>query len=412
MKTTQILKTALSGLKTNKSRSALTILGIVIGITAIILVMAIGRGAENLILAQIQGLGSKTIVVIPGREPTGPTDVAQLFSDSLKEKDLEALRRKENVPTLSEVMPVVFGGESASYRGETYRVTILGGTELSTRIFDAFPVEGIFFTNEDVKARADVVVIGVKVKNELFGENPALGEKIRIKDKAFRIIGIYPEMGQVSFFNIDESVAIPYTTAQQFIFGIKYFHRLIVEAESEDALSRTVRDIEITLRNSHDITDPKKDDFFVQTPVDLALRIGTVTGILTALLLSVAGISLVVGGIGIMNIMLVSVTERTREIGLRKAIGATRGDIMKQFLIEAMMLTAVGGVIGIILGAVFSFAAALVLQRFVAEGWVFAFPVSAAVAGILVSSSTGLVFGLYPARRAALKDPIEALRYE
>ena len=412
MKLIYSFKTALRGLETNKSRSMLTILGIVIGITAIILVMSLGQGAEGLILGQIQGLGSRTIVIIPGREPKGPTDAAQMFSDSLKEKDFEALKKKENVPTLAKIMPVVFGGESSAYHNETYRLTIFGATDLIMSIFDLAPAEGVFFTDEDIRGRADAVVIGSKVKDELFGPEEALGKKIKIKNRTFTIVGILPKKGQVSFFNFDEIAIVPYTTAQQFIFGIKHFHRFIVEAESESAIDRTVRDIQATLRNSHDITDPAKDDFFVQTQADLANRLGAITSILTLFLVSVAAISLLVGGIGIMNIMLVSVTERTREIGLRKAIGATNSDILFQFLLEAVLLTAIGGVIGVLLGAFLSFAGSKILSSVLASAWPFTFPVFAAILGVGVSAAIGLIFGIYPARQAAKKSPIEALRYE
>lgn len=365
-----------------------------------------------MILNQIQGLGSKTIAVVPGREPTGPSDVSQLMSDSLKEKDFEALKRKENVPTLGEVMPIVFGGESGSYGSETYRLTIFGASDLISKIFDLVPEEGAFFSENEVRSRADVAVIGSKVKEELFGESEALGEKIKIKGKNFRVIGILPKKGQVSFFNFDEIAIVPYTTAQQDIFGIKFFHRFIAEADSEEHLSETVRDITITLRNSHGITDPSKDDFFVETPADLASRLNVITSILTLLLVSIAAISLVVGGIGIMNIMLVSVTERTREIGLRKSLGATERDILVQFLLEAIILTAIGGIIGIVLGALFSFGVSVILTRVLAMSWEFVFPIYAAVLGLSVSGAIGLVFGIYPARQASRKSPIEALRYE
>jgi putative ABC transport system permease protein len=350
--------------------------------------------------------------VLPGREPRGPTDIAQIFSDSLKEKDLAALQRHENVPTLQRIMPVVFGGESALYQEETYRLTVFGGTELIAEIFDLVPAEGSFFTEEEVKERASVAVIGAEVKEELFGDSDAVGEKIRIKNRNFRVAGVLPRKGQTSFFNFDEIAFIPYTTAQEYIFGIKYFHRFILQASSQEAIPETVRDVEATLRASHDITDPEKDDFHAETPADLAARLGVITGALTAFLASVVGISLLVGGVGIMNIMLVSVTERTREVGLRKAVGATNRDILRQFLFEAVILTALGGVIGILLGGLLSFIAALVLSRTVATSWAFSFPFSAALLGFGVSALVGLVFGLYPARRAAKLDPVEALRYE
>lgn len=406
------IKTAYRGLTSHKSRSALTILGIVIGVAAIILVVSLGEGAQNLILGQIQGLGSKTIAVIPGRQPSGPSDAAQIFSDSLKEKDLTALKKKENVPTLKTVMPVVFGGESASYQGETYRLTLFGGTELMSEVFNLYPEEGEFISNDDVKSLANVVVIGSKVREELFGSSPALGEKIKIKGRSLRVIGILPKKGQVSFFNFDEMAMVPYTTMQKYILGINYFHRFIVEAENENLISRTVADVTQTLRESHDITDPSKDDFFVQTQEDLVKSLGTITTALTLFLAAVAAISLIVGGIGIMNIMLVSVTERTREIGLRKALGATNRDILTQFLLEAVMLTASGGIVGITLGAIFSFLISFILSGVLGLTWTFTFPIGASIVGILVSGTIGIVFGLYPARKASLKSPMEALRYE
>ncbi len=221
-----------------------------------------------------------------------------------------------------------------------------------------------------------------------------------------------PKKGQFSFLNFDEVAIIPYTTAQQYIFGIKYFHRLVIEADSEANVPRTVEDIKITLRNSHNITDPEKDDFFIETQTEAMETVSTITNVLTLLLAAVAAISLLVGGVGIMNIMLVSVTERTREIGLRKAIGATEKDILTQFLLEAVILTLIGGIIGIILGASFSFATSLILTQVLSLSWAFTFPVQAALLGLGVAAFVGLVFGLYPARQASLKSPIEALRYE
>ena len=401
-----------NGLKAHKMRSILTILGIVIGIAAIILIMSLGAGAQDLILSQIQGLGSKTIAVAPGREPKGPTDIAQILSDSLKEKDLLELNKKTNVPMLKNIMPIVFGGETAAFENETYRMTIFGASELIMDIFDLLPEKGFFFTEEDIKNNASVAVIGAKIKEELFGSSEALGEKIKIKNRSFTVIGVLPKKGQVSFFNFDEIAIVPYTTAQKYIFGIKYFHRFMIEAETENDIERTVSDIKTTLRNSHNITDPEKDDFFIETQADLVSRISTITDILTLFLVAVAAISLIVGGIGIMNIMLVSVTERTNEIGLRKALGATKRNILSQFIFEAIILTVSGGVIGILLGVLFSLIASFILSRFVGLNWQFSFPIEGTIIGFAVSAFIGLVFGFYPARKASMKNPIEALRYE
>ncbi|MDI6733940.1 MAG: ABC transporter permease [Patescibacteria group bacterium] len=405
-------KTAITGLKTHRLRSSLTILGIVIGIAAIITVMALGEGAQNLILSQIQNIGPKLIAVVPGRQPKGPTDIFSLFADSLKQRDLELISRKSNVPHADKIMPVVFGNESLAFTNETYRATIFGVTEHFAKIYDLYPAEGRIFGEDEIKSYANVVIIGFKVKDELFGNDEALDQKIKIKGRNFKVIGILPKKGQFSFLNFDETAIIPYLTAQQYIFGIKYFHRIAVEADTEANVAETVEDIKTTLRNSHNITDPEKDDFFIETQVEAMETVSSVTDILTMFLAAVAAISLLVGGVGIMNIMLVSVTERTREIGLRKAIGATEKNILLQFLLEAMILTVTGGVIGIILGTSFSFLVSFILSKVLALNWAFVFPIEGAFFGLVVAAGVGLIFGLYPARQASRKNPIDALRYE
>ncbi|MDO8664296.1 MAG: ABC transporter permease [Candidatus Liptonbacteria bacterium] len=405
-------KTAISGLQTHKSRSLLTILGIVIGVAAIMIVMSLGQGAQNLILSQIQSIGSKTIAIIPGRQPTGPTDVLSTFTDSLKERDIQLLQRKENVQYLSQIMPIVFGTEVTIYGNETYRPTILGVTPFFSDIYNIYPDKGQIFSDDDVKSYAQVVVIGSKVKTELFGNEDAVGQKIKIKGRNFKVVGVLPQKGQLSFLNFDEIAIMPYTTAQQYVFGIKYFNRIVVQADSETNVPQTVYDITATLRNSHNITDPSKDDFFIQTQAQAMETVGNITNIITLFLAAVAAISLVVGGIGIMNIMLVSVTERTREIGLRKALGATNKNILSQFLIEAVILTGLGGVIGIALGTAVSFGASFLLTHFLNLAWFFSFPLSAALLGIGVAAIVGLVFGIYPAYRASRLSPTEALRHE
>ncbi len=406
--------TALRGLTTNRSRSFLTILGIVIGITAIMLVVSLGAGAQALILGQVQGLGTNTIAIIPGRAPTGPSDTAQLYGDSLKVKDLVALQNKSNVPGLKSIMPTVLGADTASYGSNTYQVSIFGATDLMASIFDLNPTYGSFFTQDDVVSSNDVVVVGSKVVEHLFDNADAnpVGQKIKIKGRNFKIVGSLPPSGGGSLFNFDSMAIMPYSTAQNYLLGIKYFQRIIIQAVSDAAVTVTADDISSTLRDSHGITDPTKDDFTVQTQQDLANRLSTITGALTWFLVAVASIALFVGGVGIMNIMLVAVTERTREIGLRKAIGATDSDILWQFLIEAIMLTVLGGVIGIILGSSLAFIIALILSRGLGVDWQFIFPWGGAALGFSVSAVIGLVFGGYPASKASKKSPIEALRYE
>ncbi|MHB9019726.1 MAG: ABC transporter permease, partial [Minisyncoccota bacterium] len=291
----------------NRSRSALTILGIVIGITAIILIMSLGEGAQNLILGEIQTMGSRVIEVRPGREPKGITDVLQMFGESLKEKELNALRKKENLPHAQLVEPLVFGSAKAIFESESYNTTIYGIGEGFTGLYNINVENGRGITEDDVKGRADVVVIGSKVKNELFGAaSSAIGQKIKIKNRNFKIIGTLSEKGQVSIVNFDDVALIPWTTAQQYVFGTKYFIHILVEADSEATVNETVEDIKITLRNLHDITDPEKDDFSTGTQAQAMEQVGTVMNVFTLFLAAVAAISLLVGGVGIMNIMLVS----------------------------------------------------------------------------------------------------------
>jgi len=409
-----LLKTSFSGISANKARSFLTILGIVIGITGIVLIVSIGKGAEQLILNELGGLGADMIVIRPGQEPTGPTDIAEtIFADSLKQKDIEALKRKSNVPTLVDIAPGVIVTGAVSYRGETFRGQTLGwSAEFMGEMFNLYPEEGVLFGDLEIRQKASVAVIGAEVKKELFGSREVLGENIKIRDRNFKVIGVLPPRGQVSFMNVDEIIIIPPTTAQIYLLGIDHYHEVLVKAESPELVPRTVRDIELTLRESHNITDPSKDDFFIVTQEGIVEQVGVILAAFTLFLLSVVAISLVVGGIGVMNIMLVTVTERTREIGLRKALGATNRDIMKQFLLEAVYLTGIGGIIGIVLGLLLSMIVSIVVTEFYGFEWEFIFPISAALLGVGMSAFVGLVFGIYPARKASHKSPIDALRYE
>ncbi|MBI5077714.1 ABC transporter permease [Candidatus Falkowbacteria bacterium] len=414
MKLKHTFNIALTGLRANKRRSFLTILGIVIGITAIILIMAIGSGAEGLIVGELGGLGAETIVIRPGKEPKGPTDFAEtLFSDSLKQRELEAILKKSNVPDLIDAAPEVYVPGSVSYGDETYKPTIIGfEADFMTDALKLKLADGTLFDENDLKSKAKVAIIGSKVKDELFGDESPLGKNIQIKNIKFRVIGVYAPRGQVVFFNVDDLILLPHTTAQTYLSGKDYFHQLTARAKSPAVVNQTVEDIKRTLRELHNITDPEKDDFNVQTQQGLVQQVRVIINVFTAFLSFVVAISLVVGGIGVMNIMLVSVTERTREIGLRKAIGATNRDIQLQFLTEATLLTVAGGIISIILGSGLSLLFSFALSRAYELNWAFQFPILAAVLGIVVSGLIGLVFGLYPANQAAKKSPIEALRYE
>lgn len=412
MRFTHTLKTAIAALGAHKSRSTLTILGIVIGITSIILIMSLGKGAQELILNQIRGMGSAIINIDPGREPQGFSDFSEIFTDSLKESDIKALKNPANVQGVKKISPVMSLNATVSYGNEGKRVLIIGGAELIAEIFELKIAEGQFFSEDHIKQRADVVVLGFKLKEKLFGQSSAVGEKVKIKNRAFRVVAVTQPKGQTSMFDIDNMAMVPYTTAQQYLLGVNYYHGILVEAESEEIVPQVARDIELTLREQHNITDPEKDDFHITTQADAMERVGAVMTILTVLLSSVAAISLIVGGVGIMNIMLVSVLERTREVGLRKALGATDSNILFQFILEAVILTTIGGAIGIGLGISYAFFASLILRRVVSIGWVFTVSIEAILLGLGVAVFVGLVFGLYPALKASKKSPIEALRYE
>lgn len=406
-----VLLTALQALESHKSRSALTILGIVIGVAAIIMVMSLGKGAEAMILGEVSGLGPETVILRPGNSLTDFTQT--LYSQTITKKDIEALKRKQNVPNLVEIAPLVITYEPVEYQGDLYRPSIMGApAEFIANLFDIGLSEGHLYTDDDIDQEARVAIIGSEIKNDLFGSSRAVGKQVKIKDKKFKVIGVFEDKGNVGGFNIDTLVLIPQTSVQTYITGTDYFAEVMIRADSPENAEKLAYDVEVTLRDVHDLSFHEENDFNITTQEETIEMIQTIVTIFTSFLITVVAISLVVGGVGIMNIMLVSVSERTKEIGLRKALGATRQDILNQFLSEAIILTSLGGVIGIIVGASFSFLAALILSQTVAEGWEYIFPVGGSLLGVGVSAGVGLLFGIYPANQAAKKSPIEALRYE
>ena len=408
--------TATRSLAHGKMRSILTMLGIVIGIASVIILMSIGQSAQNLILGQVQSVGSNLIIITPGA-PSGkgfspPASVQGIVITSLGQRDADALGRE---PSVQAAAPLATGQAEVVYENANKTVSYQGATA------ELFPVrnlavgEGFAFTKGDVDSANHVAVIGPDLANTLFG--PALspiGKSIRLKNISFRVVGVLSK-GGAGPFGVDQGnlVIIPITVAQKQLLGISYFNTIIAQADPNYDIDFAKSRITFSLRQTHGITDPTKDDFNIQTQADLLSIVGNITSILTLFLAAIASISLIVGGIGIMNIMLVSVTERTREIGLRKAVGATDTDILQQFLIESVLLTFAGGVIGILFGALVVGAVYFGINAFNPSlGWVFAFPPSAVLLGLAVSGISGIAFGIYPARQAGKKNPIDALRYE
>ena len=409
-------KTSTRSLTHGKMRSILTMLGIVIGIASVIVLMSIGQSAQDLILGQVQSIGSNLIIIMPGAPSNGkfssPASAQGIVITSLQERDVEALGRE---PSIDAAAALVSGQAETVYGNNSYTGSYQG---VSANMFEVRKLtigKGFAFTKADVDSANHVAVIGPDLVNTLFG--PALNpidKIIRIKNISFRVVGVL-EKGGVGAFGVDQGnvVILPITVVQKQLLGFSHLNTIIVQANASYDIEFVKSRITFELRQNHGITDPNKDDFNIRTQADILAILGSITSILTLFLAAIASISLVVGGIGIMNIMLVAVTERTREIGLRKAVGATNGDILQQFLIESVLLTFIGGLLGIAIGAGIVGLIYFVLTTFFSSvGWVFAFPISSVVLGLLVSGIAGIAFGIYPAYQAGKKNPIDALRYE
>jgi putative ABC transport system permease protein len=406
MKTKDILQETFMALKGNKVRSGLTMLGIVIGIASVIAMTAIGTGAQNSISSSIQSIGANLIMVSPG----APHGVGQQVrqergsAKTLTPEDAEALK---NIDGVKDVTAEVSGRYQVTSKGTNTNTTVDGTTSSYLNVRNLQIDQGDFISDTHNQSGAKVAVIGPTVQTDLFGEGAdVIGQIIRIKSIQFKIIGLTKAKGGSGFQNADDMIYIPLTTAQRYFSGNEYVSSISVSAESADVTTQVQANITSLLLERHNISDSASADFSTMNQADIIATASSVTGTFTSLLAAVAGISLIVGGIGIMNMMLTTVTERTREIGLRKAIGAKRRDINKQFLIEAVMLTFIGGVIGVFLGwgVSFGLSAFGVLQAKVA--------LSSVLLAFGVSAFIGIVFGYYPAQRASKLNPIEALRYE
>lgn len=402
------LQETFTALSANKVRSGLTILGIVIGISSVIAMVSIGTGASNSISSSISSLGSNLLQISPGAQRTAGgfgASAGRGGAKTLTQADADAIAQ---VTDVAAVASEVSGRYQITAKGTNTNTTVNGVTSTYPEIRNIEVAEGSFISDTQNTSATKVAVLGPTTRDDLFGENAegVIGQSIRIKGMEFKIIGITVAKGGSGFSNADDIIYIPTKSAQRFLSGDQYLTTIDVQTTNADVMTQVQADVTALLLDRHHISDSTQADFSVLNQADLLSSASSITATLTYLLAAIGGISLLVGGIGIMNMMLTTVTERTREIGLRKAIGARKSDISKQFLIEAIMLTLIGGTIGIALGWLISFGVnltGLVTTSVSFSSIVIAFGVSALI---------GIVFGYYPARRAAGLNPIEALRYE
>ena len=408
MRLSDTFSTALRGVTTNASRSLLTMLGIIIGIASVVLMSSVGQSMKGVILGQISSLGPKSMVIFPGQEAGGPNAVAT-GHDSLTFEDLTALMRLQ---TVTNIAPVIFLRGKVSYGREEGSPQVFGVTQNFFRNQNIVPAVGRLIDQEDIDGAKSVALIAPDVATKFFGSADPLGKRIQVGDNHFTVIGITKPLGSQFFQNADNRIYVPYSVAKD-VSGQKYVNYMTMEATLGFDLA--FDDVKSLLRLRHGINNPKddpaKDDFVVRSSAQASQILSTVSLGLTAFITTIAAISLLVGGIGIMNIMLVSVTERTAEIGLRKAVGAHYRDILLQFLMEAVMITGIGGVIGLLIGISIAYIAALLVGGILST-YVFAVSLPSVAASLLMAALTGLIFGLQPARHAAKLSPMEALRYE
>jgi putative ABC transport system permease protein len=407
MKNSDMLHETYSALSANKARSGLTMLGIIIGIASVIALTAIGAGAQSSIASSIQSIGSNLIIVTPGaqRGPGFQVSAGRGSAKSLKLSDSDAIM--QNVSGVKAVAPEVSGRYQVTARGTNTNTSVTGVTSSYPDVRNVQIDEGSFVSDANVQSAAKVAVLGPTTRDDLFGvDAEVIGQTIRVKQQDFKIVGITKAKGGSGFANPDDMIFVPITTAQHFLSGDEFVTTISVSAVDANSTAQVQSDITDLLLGLHHISNPTLADFSTLNQADIIATASSVTGTFTILLAAVASISLVVGGIGIMNMMLTTVTERTKEIGLRKAIGAKRRDINIQFLSEAVMLTFIGGFVGIILGWLISFivtSAGIIATQVSLSSVLLAFGVSAGI---------GIIFGYYPARRAAMLNPIDALRYE
>ncbi len=405
MKNTTLLKVAGQSILKNKMRTMLTMLGIVIGVGAVIIMVAVGNGAQSQIEAQIKGLGTNMIVITPGSTAQGGASQGAGTFNRLTVEDADKL--KEEAIYVTEVSPVVMTRTQIIGGVGNWRASVNGVSTDYLNIRDWEVSDGALFSEDDVRAKRKVVVLGKTVADNLFPFGGAVGASVQVSRSPFTVVGVLEPKGQTaSGSDQDDVILVPYTTAQDRLSGRSFLGQILASTASTKDIPAAIGEITAIMRESHELGSNEPDDFTVRDQTAIAAAATSTTSVMTGLLAAIASISLIVGGIGIMNIMLVSVTERTREIGIRMAIGARGSDVLTQFLIESIVMSVLGGIVGLAVGV----GGASLLARI--TGWAVATPMSAVLLAVGFSAAVGVFFGYYPARKAASLNPIQALRYE
>ncbi len=402
----EIITESIGMLKLNKLRTGLAMLGIVIGIGSVITLVSLGQATQKAVQNQIESLGANLLTIYPGSQNTGAVRGAAGGATTLTNDDAAAIKSSPTITTIQNVSPEVQTRLQVSAGKNNSNIQIVGATSVYATVHSVTIDTGSFISDQDNASMSKVVVLGPQVASDLFGTSDPVGQSVRMNGVSFRVIGITVSKGGTGFLNQDNIAYVPLSTAQKQLLGHDYLNSIALEAKSADEMTQAQNEVGYFLLARHKICNPAQADFSILSQQDILNTASATTGTFTALLSGIAAISLLVGGIGIMNIMLVTVTERTREIGLRKALGAKKHTIITQFLTESIILTFTGGLAGIFLGVVISYIYASL------TGSLFVVAPESILLAFVVSGGIGILFGWYPAQRAASLQPIEALRYE